>query len=1818
MTDVIISTFTTGAPSETTIFSGADIQNFDFASAGDTGHIVYTKLDANVAKLYHTQNSLTSLGSWPAIGTHVQITPTYTPVASAPYIVQPKILVNGSVIHAIWSYFTKPYGFLEVPTIGTGYAGGTIGADDIVFYNGRYYQARTLLLSTQIDSNAEVDVLIIDSYLFGVPYDIGMGIPNEIGDGYAGPDLAVDDIVSFNGSYYEVKQPLTTSQVNTDLEVTALLEVYPLLLVLPEDFNNTGSGIHHPSMTMVTEYFISANGGTTWLSEVILDKSTSASNIITNSDISMNSDGTSEESGSLYLSICGYNDRKSTLTTYDNFVTVYKGTLNNFSNPKRLHALTAADTTNSSTSIIHYYEQENDFLVICSDEPHSLNTNVDLDINLPDNENIVSPSYVTLLKTKSSTFTFPPDEPLPDIPDPLPLNALGGVIRNGYEQPPMGNIAVTSTGNIWTNCIPYNTPNLYEVVSGVYGKTLYDPKDFKTVGSGSSHQPLYYGQIVKENASAPYIWYRVKKKNTNTTGPGVTAAFPGGNELYLPGAPSAAVLAGDLVVIQESDIFPNNGAYTSLQLYDQEGNLLKEIDPQSLTCFNNTRTGYPAEQEKVIYDFVVDKNDNLWISYGYYDYNPDPQHWNICKYDTSTDIHYPVFHPYSDTNNSGFNRWSIIDSTNNTVSSCSIHIFTTDSTTAVAQKIKNSVEYHTGITVGIVGSVLTLPAPYTWESLQNIDDQTIGVQIDNMMYGINVNYTLPSANTLSVNAISYAGSGRTLSYISHNCQGNKLSVSKEGDWVAFHGYQKNIQGSSEAMLFNVDVPLATAVISSITYYMPHVFIPSGRPTSISELMNVNTVYIENDTAWVYYQNRNTPYSSGLFNTAPWFSSLYRIPLPVAGSTTQYIHVPFGPSINPYKVSNDIPSYVTNTNMNAFDKLIRNFSKGQYSIGDNLVPQIVSDDNFLYAMYYFINNLMGIDIYTKSTGSLYKRVVLRTPSALQHLHTYYSLDTTTSNLNDIANWSGFSDLDHSNTACTIDEAGTIVYGGVFEFNTATLLKSTNTKILSYHHSYQGTNSTVNAEFTTKKSSAGLQRWVYAGSSWATATKKGKIVEVDFSPDSEIVNGAQDGECMIVEPVLGTFELGDIIKEYDGATDTNVHALLTADECNYLASDAYLLDSYNAHIGYNPQAGFHDKTSGQIYKDGILYISNNTKEIKKYNKTSRHTEELIIGTACTVGGTISLLLDSKLKSGSGASLSWNHATPITTQWINLPGQGYAVDDIVYVGYKSDLQTVKVTAVDSFGGITGFTTSGMDTTVTINLYASNATQNSFYVSNFCKVDVALTPTQNTPAKVATAIAAAITASGYAYATTAGNRVLITYKASNATYDTVYTISNTTDVSFGSRTTKPETKLASPIASTNVLVVSHTMTENISGGIFNRIQDALNYTETNGTAGDWYTILIDHGVWYEDIRPNPAGTTQKCNYIFKALIKENKNEGLCPVTIRGSITKFYNMAWARSGTTVTFSSTVAHALVTGDSIDITSSSQIVPLPIGVYTVTRLSSTTFSVIGVNSGAVNGTAQFTTPMFASQHGRGLIELKESGVTGQNRLMIFEGLGIINNYVPVMTTSNGTGARYLIKRLHSSSIASDETIIFNKCRIYNQWEEIAPPGDANDTHYYNSRGYGYIQNTTAINNFTAVYYNSIMGRSNTNHNQPFFMNDSGTLGTNEKINVYTIGSCYKSSVSPFDPLNYVHSIKTINNNSGQVAPTIGYATNNTTAVTREMLWDVHGHTNITSHITTTEGELWAGYYYLESTFWFDDAGNIQITIPTDVYMTILTDIWTPRT
>jgi len=68
--------------------------------------------------------------------------------------------------------------------------------------------------------------------------------------------------------------------------------------------------------------------------------------------------------------------------------------------------------------------------------------------------------------------------------------------------------------------------------------------------------------------------------------------------------------------------------------------------------------------------------------------------------------------------------------------------------------------------------------------------------------------------------------------------------------------------------------------------------------------------------------------------------------------------------------------------------------------------------------------------------------------------------------------------------------------------------------------------------------------------------------------------------------------------------------------------------------------------------------------------------------------------------------------------------------------------------------------------------------------------------------------------------------------------------------------------------------------------------------------------------------------------------------------------VAWARTGTVITITKN-AHGFITGDSMTVITTSEVLALPLGTYLVTKLTANTFTVVGLNAGVTSGTCTYT-------------------------------------------------------------------------------------------------------------------------------------------------------------------------------------------------------------------------------------------------------------------
>ena len=127
---------------------------------------------------------------------------------------------------------------------------------------------------------------------------------------------------------------------------------------------------------------------------------------------------------------------------------------------------------------------------------------------------------------------------------------------------------------------------------------------------------------------------------------------------------------------------------------------------------------------------------------------------------------------------------------------------------------------------------------------------------------------------------------------------------------------------------------------------------------------------------------------------------------------------------------------------------------------------------------------------------------------------------------------------------------------------------------------------------------------------------------------------------------------------------------------------------------------------------------------------------------------------------------------------------------------------------------------------------------------------------------------------------------------------------------------------------------------GIINKLRDLVedNYVYTTDSF-EYITSTV-----FSLSEPNVDTTTLVCY---------NNGELWATTGVAGSA-----VAWARSGTVVTITKT-AHALISGDAVVVTVTSASAALPLGTYTVTKLTADTFSVVGLNAGATSGTCTYT-------------------------------------------------------------------------------------------------------------------------------------------------------------------------------------------------------------------------------------------------------------------
>jgi len=128
---------------------------------------------------------------------------------------------------------------------------------------------------------------------------------------------------------------------------------------------------------------------------------------------------------------------------------------------------------------------------------------------------------------------------------------------------------------------------------------------------------------------------------------------------------------------------------------------------------------------------------------------------------------------------------------------------------------------------------------------------------------------------------------------------------------------------------------------------------------------------------------------------------------------------------------------------------------------------------------------------------------------------------------------------------------------------------------------------------------------------------------------------------------------------------------------------------------------------------------------------------------------------------------------------------------------------------------------------------------------------------------------------------------------------------------------------------------------GIVTKLRDIL---------GDNYKVISET----QDYISSLIFTLQNANIDSTSLVVQN-NGVVWSATIPAGST----VAWTRSGSTITITKT-SHGLITGDSVALSASSDVTALPLATYLVTKLTTNTFTVVGLNAGASSGTCSYPT------------------------------------------------------------------------------------------------------------------------------------------------------------------------------------------------------------------------------------------------------------------
>ena len=118
-------------------------------------------------------------------------------------------------------------------------------------------------------------------------------------------------------------------------------------------------------------------------------------------------------------------------------------------------------------------------------------------------------------------------------------------------------------------------------------------------------------------------------------------------------------------------------------------------------------------------------------------------------------------------------------------------------------------------------------------------------------------------------------------------------------------------------------------------------------------------------------------------------------------------------------------------------------------------------------------------------------------------------------------------------------------------------------------------------------------------------------------------------------------------------------------------------------------------------------------------------------------------------------------------------------------------------------------------------------------------------------------------------------------------------------------------------------------------------------------------------------------------------------------------NIAWTRSGTTITITKT-NHIISTNHVVPITATSDPTALPIGLYTATRIDANTYTIQGVNAGGTTGTVSWSAGSTYKPNLNGLLLGYVNYLTGTIRNQVTNATGYTVNKLRVFICETRAG------------------------------------------------------------------------------------------------------------------------------------------------------------------------------------------------------------------